>query len=112
MLLEKEKVPEQMLSAFNDPQVLLSPDTMARLQTQFAGYGAQGPAMLQQIIEAMKVGLVVSLDRTVDLIVLALTGKAEQLDLPLEQLGPGAEMTPYPGPLHDFSVAPNEMQGK
>ncbi len=54
----------------------------------------------------------ISLDRTVDLIVLALTGKAERLDLPLEQLGPGAEMTPYPGPLHDFSVAPNEMQGK
>jgi EmrB/QacA subfamily drug resistance transporter len=54
----RQKVPEQVLRTFNDPQVLLAPDTMARLQAQFASYGAQGPAMLQQIIEAMKVGLV------------------------------------------------------
>jgi EmrB/QacA subfamily drug resistance transporter len=54
----RQKVPEQVLHSFNDPQVLLAPDTMAKLQAQFASYGAQGPAMLQQIIEAMRVGLV------------------------------------------------------
>ncbi|GHO97906.1 cytidylate kinase [Reticulibacter mediterranei] len=52
----------------------------------------------------------ISLNRAVDLIMLALTGKAEQLDLPPEQLGPGAEMTPYPGPLHDFRVSPDEKE--
>jgi CMP/dCMP kinase len=52
----------------------------------------------------------ISLDRAVDLIILALTGKAEQLDLPPEQLGPGAEMTPYPGPLHDFRISPDTKQ--
>jgi cytidylate kinase len=54
----------------------------------------------------------ISLNRAVDLIILALTSKAEQLDLPLEQLGPGAEMTPYPGPLHDFHVSPDIKQGQ
>jgi tetrahydromethanopterin S-methyltransferase subunit G len=47
-----------MLRTFNDPQIVLALDTMARLQAQFASYDAREPAMPQQIIEAMKVGRV------------------------------------------------------
>ncbi len=51
-------VPGKMLSVFDNPQILLSPDMMSKVQAQFAAQGAQGQAIFQRIIEAVKVGLV------------------------------------------------------
>jgi hypothetical protein len=51
-------VPDKMLAVFDNPQILLSPDMMTKVQAQFAAQGAQGQALFQQIIEAVKVGLV------------------------------------------------------
>ncbi|HLI88641.1 MAG TPA: cytidylate kinase-like family protein [Ktedonobacteraceae bacterium] len=50
---------------------------------------------------------VLSLDRCVDLICLALEAKAERLTLPEEKLGPATEMPPYPGQPADFLVPPD-----
>jgi len=50
-------VPAQFLAAFNNPQVLLSPTTLAQIESHAAAMGPQSVAMLHQIIEAVKVGL-------------------------------------------------------
>jgi cytidylate kinase len=50
---------------------------------------------------------ILSLDRCVDLICLALEAKAERLTLSEEKLGPGAEMPHYPGQPADFFVPPD-----
>ncbi len=50
-------VPAQYLAAFNNPQILLSPTALAQIQSQAMAMGPQAVAMLQQIIEAVKVGL-------------------------------------------------------
>ena len=50
-------VPAQFLSAFNNPQILLSPDTLAQIESHAAAMGPQSVAMLHQIIEAVKIGL-------------------------------------------------------
>lgn len=50
-------VPAQYLSAFNNPQILLSPTALAQIQSHAAAMGPQAAAMLQQIIEAVKIGL-------------------------------------------------------
>src|SRR5215472_14476897 len=50
-------VPAQFLAAFNNPQILLSPATLAQIQSHAAALGPQSVAMLHQIIEAVKVGL-------------------------------------------------------
>ena len=50
-------VPAQFLAAFNNPQILLSPTTLAQIQSQAEAMGPQSVAMLHQIIEAVKVGL-------------------------------------------------------
>jgi EmrB/QacA subfamily drug resistance transporter len=50
-------VPAQYLSAFNNPQILLSPTALAQIQSQAAAMGPQAVAMLHQIIEAVKIGL-------------------------------------------------------
>ena len=47
---------------------------------------------------------VLDLDRAVDLICLALEGKASRLSVPVEQLGPAADLAPYPGKPADFRV--------
>ncbi len=50
-------VPAQYLSAFNNPQILLSPTALAQIQSHAAAMGPQAVAMLHQIIEAVKIGL-------------------------------------------------------
>ena len=50
-------VPAQFLAAFNNPQILLSPTTLAQIQSHAEAMGPQSVAMLHQIIEAVKVGL-------------------------------------------------------
>ena len=50
-------VPAQFLTAFNNPQILLSPTALAQIQSHAAAMGPQSVAMLHQIIEAVKIGL-------------------------------------------------------
>ena len=50
-------VPAQFLATFNNPQILLSPTTLAQIQSHAAAMGPQSVAMLHQIIEAVKIGL-------------------------------------------------------
>ena len=50
-------LPTRALAAFNNPQVLLSADAKAQLQSAFAAYGPQGTAIFNSIIEAVKMGL-------------------------------------------------------
>ncbi|HEX6109714.1 MAG TPA: MDR family MFS transporter [Ktedonobacteraceae bacterium] len=50
-------VPAQFLTAFNNPQILLSPTTLAQIQSHAAAMGPQSVAMLHQIIEAVRIGL-------------------------------------------------------
>jgi len=47
---------------------------------------------------------VLDLDSAVDLICLALEFKASRLSVPVEELGPAAHLTPYPGQPADFRV--------
>ncbi len=47
---------------------------------------------------------VLTLDSTVDLIYHALEAKASRLNVPQEQLGPVADLAPYPGTPTDFRV--------
>lgn len=47
---------------------------------------------------------VLPLDNAVDLICLALEGKASRLNVAVEQLGPAADLAPYPGRVADFRV--------
>ncbi len=52
-----KQLPAKALAVFNNPQVLLSADTKAQLQSAFAAYGPQGRAIFNSIIEAVKMGL-------------------------------------------------------
>src|SRR6266568_1191599 len=54
----KQALPAKILDAFSNPQVLLSPDTLAQVRAEFAAQGLQGLALYNQLIEAMKAGLV------------------------------------------------------
>src|SRR5216684_705415 len=55
--LVKAVVPAKALSVFDNPNVLLSPDTQKRLLAQFSAFGPQGRALYDQLLEAVKVGL-------------------------------------------------------
>ncbi len=50
-------LPAQYLTAFNNPQILLSPDALAQIQAHAMAMGPQAVTMLHQIIEAVKIGL-------------------------------------------------------
>src|SRR5215470_10944830 len=52
-----KQLPAKALAAFNNPQVLLSADAKAQLQSAFAAHGPQGTALFNSIIEAVKTGL-------------------------------------------------------
>ncbi|HEU5011417.1 MAG TPA: MDR family MFS transporter [Roseiflexaceae bacterium] len=54
----QQTVPAQAIAAFNNPQVLLSPEAQAQMSSQFAALGAQGQAIYASLLEAVKVGLV------------------------------------------------------
>ena len=53
----KQQVPAQALSAFNNPQILLSPEAQAQVSHQFAAMGPQGQSLYNGLIEAVKTGL-------------------------------------------------------
>jgi cytidylate kinase len=53
---------------------------------------------------------VLPLDYAVDLICLALEGKASRLSVPVEQVGPATDLAPYPGKPADFRV-PGQSSG-
>jgi len=57
----KAVVPAQVINVFNSPQILLSPEALAALHAQFAQGGAQGLLVLDQLLEAVKVGIASSL---------------------------------------------------
>ena len=54
----KQAVPATVITAFNNPQILLSPDMQTKLGTQFAQQGAQGTALFHSLLDAVKQGLV------------------------------------------------------
>ncbi len=53
----KQFVPANVLSFFDNPQILLSPDALAKMQAGAAAKGPQALALFNQIIEAVKIGL-------------------------------------------------------
>jgi len=53
----KAVLPAQVLSVFDNPNVLLSADVQKQLLAKFAAFGPQGKALYNQLLEAVKVGL-------------------------------------------------------
>jgi len=53
----KAVLPAQVLSVFDNPNVLLSVDVQKQLLAKFAAFGPQGKALYNQLLEAVKVGL-------------------------------------------------------
>lgn len=53
----KQFVPATTLAVFNNPQILLSPDALTKMQAGAAARGPQALALFHQIIEAVKIGL-------------------------------------------------------
>src|SRR5260221_1235851 len=54
----KQALPPRVLSLFNNPEILLSPATLAQVRQIFAQRGPQGLVLFNQIITAVKTGLV------------------------------------------------------
>lgn len=54
----KKLVPANVLSFFDNPQILLSADAQTKMQAQFAHFGPQGAALYHSLITAVKIGLV------------------------------------------------------
>jgi EmrB/QacA subfamily drug resistance transporter len=54
-------LPASLLSAFDNPLILLSPDALSRVHAGFAGYGAQGTAAFNMLLQAVKTGLAQSI---------------------------------------------------
>jgi len=53
----KQRLPAQIINVFENPLVLLSQDTMVKIQAGFEHFGAQGHAAFQAVLDAVKVGL-------------------------------------------------------
>jgi EmrB/QacA subfamily drug resistance transporter len=51
------QVPPDRLAQFQNPQLLLAPDVVAKIQHGFMAFGAQGLALFQQLIEAIRLSL-------------------------------------------------------
>lgn len=56
-----QRMTPQMLRSLNNPQVLLSPEAQTQLHRAFARYGAQGEAIFNSLMEAVKTALTQSL---------------------------------------------------
>jgi EmrB/QacA subfamily drug resistance transporter len=50
-------LPASLLSVFDNPLILLSPDALLHIRAGFAGYGAQGTALFNMLLQAVKTGL-------------------------------------------------------
>jgi hypothetical protein len=57
----QQAMPSQLITAFENPLVLTSPDIMAPIRAGFERYGAQGSNALNQILTAVKLGLAESI---------------------------------------------------
>ncbi|MBX5449718.1 MAG: MFS transporter [Thermogemmatispora sp.] len=55
--LVKQMVPVRFLSAFNNPEILLSDDARQQMQHAAAAFGPRGQQVLAMILEAVKTGL-------------------------------------------------------
>jgi EmrB/QacA subfamily drug resistance transporter len=53
----KRSVPADRLAQLQNPQLLLSPDFLAKIQHNFASFGPQGLAIFRQLIEAIRLSL-------------------------------------------------------
>ncbi len=53
----RHMLPASLLGAFDNPLILLSPDGLSRIHAGFAGYGAQGTAAFNILLQAVKTGL-------------------------------------------------------
>ena len=53
-----QAVPAQVLEAFNNPQILLSPEAQAQIGAQFAQGGAPGQALFTTLLDAVRSGMV------------------------------------------------------
>jgi len=53
----KQMLPAKLISALDNPNILLSPDAQKQMLQQFSAYGPQGQTIYNQLIEAVKVGL-------------------------------------------------------
>jgi len=53
----KHLLPSSLLSAFDNPLVLLSPGALSHIQAGFAGHGPQGIVAFNTLLEAVKTGL-------------------------------------------------------
>jgi EmrB/QacA subfamily drug resistance transporter len=54
-------LPASLLSAFDNPLILLSPDALSQIRAGFAGYGMQGTAAFNMLLQAVKMGLAQSI---------------------------------------------------
>jgi len=50
-------VPPDRLAQLQNPQLLLAPDVVAKIQHSFAAFGAQGMTLFNQLIDAIRVSL-------------------------------------------------------
>jgi hypothetical protein len=50
-------IPGSQLSLFENPQLLLSPDAVARIQQGFAAYGPAGEALFAQLLATIRLSL-------------------------------------------------------
>ena len=71
------------------------------MQTQYHCHH-EDPHLYDLVIDTA----VLDLDRSVDLICLALEFKASRLSVPVEELGPATDLAPYAGQPADFPVPP------
>jgi EmrB/QacA subfamily drug resistance transporter len=53
----RQLLPASILGAFDNPLILLSPDALSHIRAGFAGYGAQGTAAYNMLLQAVKTGL-------------------------------------------------------
>ncbi len=53
----RQLLPASILGAFDNPLILLSPDALSHIHAGFAGYGAQGTAAYNMLLQAVKTGL-------------------------------------------------------
>ena len=54
-------LPASILDAFDNPLILLSPDALSQIRSGFVGYGAQGIAAFNMLLQAVKIGLAQSI---------------------------------------------------
>ncbi|HWZ19858.1 MAG TPA: MDR family MFS transporter [Ktedonobacteraceae bacterium] len=54
-------LPASILNAFDNPLILLSPNTLSQIRSGFSGYGEQGNVAFNMLLQAVKMGLAQSI---------------------------------------------------